>query len=175
MATDILHGRVIITWPVPSGMVVPGWGLTVQDADTGEQLLDVTALAIAHGAPEAWDSGPLCVTLTRFVNERGEPSGALSPNPRRNPIVLPTDAYREHVSKERAAKADLPFEGPRFLTGEFRYLIAEMRIAADPAIPTRASVDRGEHTVSQYYQHHGIVESILEAETAAGPGSSGGN
>lgn len=143
------HGRVILTWPAASGPYVMAWGLTAHDADTGQQFTDVTSLTMTLGSPDDWDGGPMEITLTRLVDENGQPLGTGINR------IVPTDAYQ---AWDPEAVPGSEFEGQRFRTAEFRYLVAEMRTAADPTIPTRESVNRGEHSINQYRRHHGITD-----------------
>lgn len=116
-------GAVILTWPKPVGRTVPGWGLTVQDADTGEQIRDATAMTIAHGDADNWDSGPVGIRLIRLVDEHGQPIGN---GPGK---VVPTDEYEAWLGT--AADGD-HFEGQRYRTRAFHYLIAEVRVGDTP-------------------------------------------
>lgn len=111
-------GRVIITWPAPAeNGAVFGWGVTIHDADTGEQLTDATSLlTVAHGSPGSWNSEPLQVTLTRLVDADGKPSSK----------PVPTDEYKAWKRSSSLAE----FMGQPFRVGTFRYLVAEMRVAA---------------------------------------------
>lgn len=116
MTLEPALGRVTITWPKPNDVALLARGISVHDADTGEQLLDVTALNLAHGTPTSWDSGPLHVTLTRLVDAEGQPSSKL----------VPTDEYWAWRS---TAPTGATFDGQEFRTADFTYLVAEMRIA----------------------------------------------
>lgn len=157
-----IHGRVIITWPAPNGQMVPGWGITATDADTGQQINDATRLTLDHGSPESWDTGPVYAVLTRFVGTDGEPSDAVSG---RAPAISPTEEYAAYLKSSGDGGA--AFTDQRYRTGEFRYLLAEMRVApAAPAIPTRESVNRGEHTINQYREHH-FPQSFIAASDDA--------
>lgn len=144
-------GRIIITWPAPTNGATLGWGIAVRDADTGKPIVDATALTIAHGSPSNWDTGPIYATLTRLVGTDGTPitAGSESGN-----NAIPTAEF----AAWRDAHPEGNFEGQQFRTADFRYLVAEMRATpADPTIPTRESVNRGEHTIDQYREHHGIT------------------
>ena len=119
MTNETAHGRVTITWPQPNGIALMAWGITAHDADTGEQLLDVTAMNFTHGAPSNWDSGPLYITLTRLVDNDGQPIGDTGS------VWHLTDEY---LAWKRGDQAE-PFAGQQTRTADFRYLIAEMRTA----------------------------------------------
>lgn len=110
-------GRVAITWPTAApGKPIFAWLAIVRDADTGEQMVDIASLRLTIGSDGGWLSRPLEVELTRLVDAEGEPIGA-----GRQPVMA--DEYREHVQREREQQVDLPFDGPRFLTGRFRYIV----------------------------------------------------
>jgi hypothetical protein len=155
--TPEIAGRVIITWPASAGGQVPGWGVTAHDADTGEHILDATSLTISHGDPGGWNGAAITVRLTRLLDANGTPVSSGMNN------VAPSEeaaAYKgEHGSLEG-------FDGEMFRTAEFRYVVAEMRVAEDPAIPTVRSVAEGRHTIDQYQEHLGRQQ--LEAWELAG-------
>lgn len=111
-------GCVTIAWPTAApGQPVPAWLTTIHDAETGELLVDVVSLHLVIGEDEGWSSKPLEVELVRLVGIDGKPIGALPGGP------VPTGEYREHMQREREQQIDLPFDGRRFLTERFRYLV----------------------------------------------------
>jgi len=96
---DELAGRVVITWPRPAGLAVPGFGVVVADADTGEQwTADVLNLRV-----NVDPRGVTTATLERLVDADGKPIGRGK--------AVPTQ------------------DGQSFRTALFRYAVAEMRIA----------------------------------------------
>jgi hypothetical protein len=133
--------RVVITWPAArqsaSGpLPLIAWGIRVDDADTGESILDgfTLELRIALGTENGFDGGrPIEAELIRLVDAEGVPIGN---GPDSGAKIAYTDAYAEY-RKQRGLDQPHPpddfpsddFEGPRFRTGTFRYLVVEMRIA----------------------------------------------
>jgi hypothetical protein len=101
---DHVDGRLIITWPAASFGVVNGWGVTLHDADTGEQIVTVTRLAIVLGDDEGFGGGPVEAVLTALTDANGKllPAGA---------PVVPDET------------------GEGFRTAVFRYAVSEMRVA----------------------------------------------
>lgn len=130
-------GRVIITWPAASSppTALAAWGVAFDDADTGEQLLDVVAVSMQLGSAKGFESGNVIeVDLTRLVDADGKPIGG-GPGAA-NRLAL-TDEYAEHARTHRLGEPrgiDAPeppqFVGQLFRTGRFRYIVAEMRLAA---------------------------------------------
>lgn len=142
-----LSGRVTIAWPKGNpGEALGAWLVTIFDADTGEQIVDTTCLRLAIGDDEGWSTSPLEVELTRLVDADGQPIGA-SAN------LVPTDEYREHMQREREQQADLPFDGPRFLTRRFRYLVVgapaldQLATAIGLGRPAQPSLRKGDEIV----------------------------
>jgi hypothetical protein len=128
---DELHGRVIITWPAasPRSGALPALGISVTDADTGENILDAFALRLSMdlGTDQEWTGGPITVTLTRIVHPDGTPIGG---GPGAFTTDVLTDEYAEWQARHMAdGDPTALFPGQKFRTGEFRYLVAEMRVA----------------------------------------------
>lgn len=135
-------GRVVITWP---GSDPKQWQIAVHDADT-QQILHTGAISLTvdWGGGKADPDGPIVVDLHLFTDDEGQPLLGERAKPVRDP------------------------DGPyRFGTRVFRCHVAEMRTRPhDPSIPTRESVNCGEHSINQYRQHHGIGTAAEEAAGA---------
>jgi hypothetical protein len=128
-------GRIVITWPAPTsnGTPLPTWPMQVHDYDTGTPMLAVTGLRIVLGGDD-WGTPAILADLKMLVDVDGQP-----------------------LIGDRIKPVRDPNDPERIYSKTFRCYVVEMRIwAADPTIPTRESVDRGEHTVDQYRAHHGI-------------------
>lgn len=96
--------RVIITWPRShGGGVLPIHGVTLTNADTGEQILTGVKLALTLGADTSYDGDIIEVEVTALVNDDGQILG----------------------SGDRAVFADGDVR-----TGVFRFAVAEMRVAS---------------------------------------------
>lgn len=127
-------GRVTITWPAADTppTALPVLGIAFTDPDTGRLLTDVTALrmnlAAAYGtAIEA--------VLTRLVDTEGRPIGDM---PGQAPVCTEQyAAYRAQHALDRPHPADAfpadEFDGEQLRTAEFRYVVAEMLLAARAA------------------------------------------
>jgi hypothetical protein len=102
-----LHGRIIIEWTAPraNGSSLPGWGISVYDADTGGQVCTITHLTVVHASAE----GFVTADLTQLADADGRP---LKPGP------------------GRAAKIVLDAQTGELVTAVFRYEVTEMRVAA---------------------------------------------
>jgi hypothetical protein len=159
-----VHGRVIITWPAPEApgqrAHVVGWGIAVHDADTGEAYVDTLAMSIGHGTPSSWDTGPVHVTLTRLIAEDGMPIGL----GKRSPTAR-TPEYLEHL---RTAPTGDSFDGQHYRTADFRYLVAEMRVAESSHIPTRRSVNEGRHTIEEFRAYYDLTRVAELADAVGG-------
>jgi hypothetical protein len=125
MAPEAVAGRIIITWPAPSGPCLHNWAVTLHDADTGEQIVTAFKVSIVMGADASWDSGAIEADITALIDEDGNILGAGQP-------VVITDEFREHCARADRDEGDEHFEGERYRTGVFRFGVAEMRVA-DPA------------------------------------------
>lgn len=127
-------GRIAITWPAarnpPSAL--PVWGVRIDDLRTDEQLVDVVGLRMELGSEAGWSDTRIEAVLTRLVDADGKPIGATA-----NRFVYTDDyaAYREQRGLDRAHPGDdFPadeFAGPKLRTGEFRYVVSEMRLAGE--------------------------------------------
>jgi len=134
-----LDGRIVITWPAPHTppTALPTWGVRIDDADTGEPILDAVALEMRLGdAGTGWSDKLIEVALTRLVTTDGNPIGH---GPGAGNLIAYTEeyaAYREQRGLGQPHReGEFPsddFNGPKLRTREFRYAVAEMRIA-DPA------------------------------------------
>lgn len=129
-------GRVNITWPAAdSGGALPIQGVTVEDADTGKQIL--AGFKLVLGTDAGYEGDAIYADITVLVDEDG---AIITGAP------VPTDAYREHCEHVRAQRPDGPlteegaeyldaldrgFIGRQWRTAVRRYLVAEMRIAED--------------------------------------------
>ena len=135
--TDDAVGRIAITWPAahtpPSAL--PVWGIRIDDLRADEQLVDVVGLRMELGSEAGWSDTHIEAVLTRLVDADGKPIGRTA-----NRFVYTDDyaAYREQHGLDRAHPGDnFPadeFTGPKLHTGEFRYVVSEMRTAA-PVTP----------------------------------------
>jgi len=130
-----------ITWPAPAGNGTPlrPWKMLVHDHVTSEPLLAITGLRIVLGGDQ-WDTEIIQVDIKTFVDADGQPLiGA--------PAIPVPD----------------PDDPEQFYSKVFRCYVIEMRTpAADPTIPTRESVARGEHTIDEYRKHHGLDNDTQE-------------
>ncbi len=131
-------GRVVITWPAaaPGPLPLDAWGVEIHDADTGEPVLDGFAveLRIALGSENGFDGRqPIEAELIRLVDADGAPIGAGPDAAAKTAFTDAYAAFREQRGLDRPHPADdFPsddFEGPRYRTATFRYLVAEMRVA----------------------------------------------
>lgn len=101
MSDEVFAGRVIITWPKYSGVTaLPGWGVTVADADSGKPITGALMLTL-----NANPHGVITAEMTMLIDADGKPLVGSRSKP-----VLAEDG--EHP-----------------LTGVFHWLVAEMRIA----------------------------------------------
>lgn len=122
---------VVITWPRPRpGIPVFSTEMTVQDAESGEKILDGVALSIVIGSAEGWEHVPVEVDITRVVDAEGEPHA-------RN--ITYTPEYLAYLD----AGTDGPFEGPRIRTRTFRYYVAAMRVGAPAPLAESSTGRRG--------------------------------
>ena len=128
-------GRIAITWPAAHNppSVLGVWGITIEDLDSGEQLLDVVGLRLELGAPEGWADKVIEATLTRLAAADGKPIGAGPGSANRLALTEEYAAYREQRGLNRTHPGDdFPedeFEGQQYRTTELRYIVSEMRIA----------------------------------------------
>lgn len=72
-----IAGRIVVEWPKPEGAPTQPHLMTIFDADTGEQWLDVTRMVIDANC----DAKTVRAHLTRLVDDDGEPIGG-----RRSPV-----------------------------------------------------------------------------------------
>lgn len=139
-----------ITWPAPvgNGGALTTLRMLAHDHATGEPLLAITGLRIVLGGDQ-WDTEVIQADIKTFVDADGKPligSG--------RPVVQDPDDPEQIYSKT------------------FRCYVIEMRIPlADPTIPTRESVNRGEHSINEYRRHRGIggarTDLVVTDETQA--------
>jgi len=103
--TDEITGRVIITWPARKHehTTLPVWGVSIHDADSGEQITTALGLRMVIGTKRGWD-GPIEVELEQLTNAGGKPLATGAP-------IVPDEA------------------GDGYRTAVFRYVVAEMRVA----------------------------------------------
>jgi hypothetical protein len=100
--TGDLAGRVIIQWPLPVGGALPGWGLKIWDADTGQQVFSASEItATVNGTAD----GIVVADLVLFADPDGNP---LYGSQGQTQIFLDDDK--------------------NVLTGTFRFQVAEMRV-----------------------------------------------
>lgn len=92
-------GRIIITWPAATGPVLPVWGITIADADTGRQITTVRKVVIAD-----IDEDAIHADLTILCAPDG------------TPYLGDTRALRQQ-------------EDGTIREETFRFVVAEMRIA----------------------------------------------
>lgn len=131
MLDDTDFRRVIITWPAPTTAgVLPTYGVTIEDAETAEQILSGLKLALVLGTDTGYEGDIIEVEVTALVDEDGHvlPGGKL-------PVT--TEEYVRHHDAAIGLTSDArlldehndAFQGPKYRTGVFRYAVAEMRIA----------------------------------------------
>ena len=125
--THETDGQVIITWPAAHNppTALPIWGVAIDDADSGVRLVDVVALRLELGSKLGLENGPIEVVLTRLADTDGKPVGTAS-----NRLAF-TDEYTEWLASHVATGPDALFPGQKFRTAEFRYIVAEMRVAEE--------------------------------------------
>lgn len=92
-----IDGRIIITWPRSDGPAIPGWAITVADADTGEQWANVLNLRIT--------SDPSEIT-TAVVERLVDATGAATNTPVRDESGdrIRTAVFRYAVAEMRVAE-----------------------------------------------------------------------
>lgn len=135
-------GRVIITWPKASDpKAVLSNLVTIEDADSGEQMTGALGLRLTIGNEDGFTPGILTVELDEVIAENGEPGRGASWMPASTPESLKqsqrvkaflagrsvldlTDAEVDELDAMQTA-----FTGPHFRTCTRMYLVAEMRIA----------------------------------------------
>lgn len=100
--TGEVAGRVAITWPAPTYGALPGWGVSVHDADTGEQLSDVTAIRLLSHAGDDL----LTVDLQRLVDENDTPIQDGTPVPDETGEALRTIVLHYAVAEMRVADGE---------------------------------------------------------------------
>lgn len=121
-------GRVIITWPAPTPGVgiLPNWGVSLHDADTGEPI--TAAFKLVLGTDTGYDSAPIEVEITALVDEDGEILASDKQpvrvgEPRRDQVHAFT---AEQWAAIEARQENTPVE---LRTKVFRHAVAEMRVA----------------------------------------------
>ena len=99
------YGRVIIEWPAPgrSG-ALPGWGCSILDAETGQQVVTVSRVSVTADAEDA-----IRADLTMFADDNGMP------------VLFPD--IDGNLTIWQAGDGDIK-------TGTFLFLVAEMRVRA---------------------------------------------
>lgn len=103
MSADAFTGRVIITWQASRTLdYVPGHGVMVTDADSGEPLVSALDLTITVDLRAA-----VTATMTMLTDEDGKP------------------LIGNHVTPLIAE------DGESYRTGVFRWLVTEMRTATE--------------------------------------------
>lgn len=128
-------GRVRITWPAAtSSGALPIQGVTVEDADTGKQIL--AGFKLVLGTDTGYEGDAIYADITVLVNEDG---AIITGAP------VPTDAYREHCEHVHTQRPGGPladetavyldalehgYTGPKWRTAVRRYVVAEMRVAS---------------------------------------------
>ena len=100
-------GRVIIEWPAPGrSPVLPGWGCSIFDAETGKPVVTAEKLVIPSVTATAADV--ITCDLTVFADEDG------------TPVLFPREDG--HVTAWPA------HGGGGVKTATFPFLVAEMRV-----------------------------------------------
>jgi hypothetical protein len=117
-------GRVIIEWPAPrlDGSLLAGWGCRIRDAGTGRLINTASEIVIpaVHAAVPQW----IECDLLMLADDDGKP------------ILFP-DAHADHpgctLQGERVRVC--PDGRGGFKQGTFRFVVAEMRVAASEKHP----------------------------------------
>jgi hypothetical protein len=100
------YGRVIIEWPaLREGRVLPGWGCSIFDAETGQPIVTAEKIVIPSVTATAQDV--ITCDLTMFA----DPSGM--------PVLFPREDG--NLTIWQAADAGIK-------TGTFLFEVAEMRV-----------------------------------------------
>lgn len=94
-------GRLIITWPKPTGPAIPGCLLAVADADTGQPIVSALDLTVTVDLNDV-----ITAEMTMLTDEHGQLLNGGTPVRQ-----IPTDDTGE------------------VYTGRFRWIVAEMRVA----------------------------------------------
>lgn len=115
----VYRGSVIIEWPSAGsrpprgvGTLLPGWGCSITDAETGKLVLTVLKIAVHADA-----QGFVTCELTMFADLDGNP--LLELERREHYPVMPG-----HIGSH----AVYPDEDGNIRTGTFPFLVAEMRV-----------------------------------------------
>lgn len=160
-------GRVVITWPSDAGRgAVAAWGITIEDADSGELILDAVSMRISVGTYLGWTDTVVGVELTRLVDAAGEPIGNA---PGAANTAALTEEYAEYRRQRGLDKPHRPeafpsdeFTGQKLRTADFRYVVAEMRVG-EPYAPGGVIAAQSAITV-------GIADGCIIPAAAAGDG-----
>lgn len=89
---------VIITWPahLPGGYILPGWGVSITDALTGDPVTTVTSMdVVIHAEPDRI----ITADLVMFADEDGDPVPDGKPHLRDGEII--TGTFRAVVARMR--------------------------------------------------------------------------
>jgi hypothetical protein len=92
-------GRLIITWPEPHGGGLAPHGVTLTDADTGEQITTATRMVVLTA--DASGGQPIAAELTMFCDEHGQPLTAGAPPLFDDEGRLRTATFRWRVAEMR--------------------------------------------------------------------------
>jgi hypothetical protein len=129
MLDDEDYRRVIITWPAPTTVgVLPIRGVTLTDADSGEQIVTGLKLGLTLGTDTGYEGSVIEAEITALVDADGHllPAGKQPVRVDAAPADVAESFTPEQWAEREQAIASAPFE---FRTGVFRWLVAEMRIA----------------------------------------------
>jgi hypothetical protein len=128
MLDDKNFRRVIITWPAPTTAgVLPIYGVTLTDADSGEQIVSGLKLALTLGTDTSYDGNIIEAEVTALVDEDGHllPAG-------KRPVITEEYAAHRAAAPEKFTDAygehEAAFKGQELRTGVFKFAVAEMRI-----------------------------------------------
>ena len=112
----VYHGRVIIEWPAPHERrpVLPGWGCSIFDAETGKQIVTVSRIKVPGVQVTADAESVFVAELTMFADEDGKPVLFPDEHPSLRDRLGPTRVFVDDDGNVR--------------TGTFLFLVAEMRV-----------------------------------------------
>jgi hypothetical protein len=103
-ASPTYDGSCVIVWPNPKNGSLPQWGVVILDSESLEPLTTVTGLLVTMGTPHGWSRlGVVTAQITGLADKDNR--------------LLPGDK-------------PVTWDGDKIKTGEWLYLVTEMRVEA---------------------------------------------